>query len=163
PSILTTTVSQLPAGFQPRRRLDEPRTTTPVWPSCRSANLRTRRGMSRSAGSVMWGAYCPVCALWTSDAASTERAHGRPDGGLDRRHRCVGISAGADVGERADDAHEVRTRIEAETGSLLPDRANVVGHRRAVLEQVESAVGGIDRTRSDARPLPINESAEPVS
>ena len=44
-----------------------------------------------------------------------------------------------------------------------PDCANVVGHRRVVVEQVESTVGGIDRTRPDACPLPVDESAQPAA
>ena len=116
---------------------------------------------SRSRAS---SADCPP--LWiglASAGRSAESVHGM----LERRfvgpHRCVGVSTSSDVVECADDAGQVRPRVESQPGPLLPDGADVVGHGRVVVPQVESTVGGIDRTGSNACPLPVDESAEPAS
>lgn len=58
---------------------------------------------------------------------------------------------------------KVSPRVEGQPGPLLPDCEDVGGHRRVVVEQVESAVGGIDRPRADAGPLPVDEPAESVT
>src|SRR6056297_437485 len=74
--------------------------------------------------------------------------------------RFTGCTPAAQVIKASDDAREVRPWVECQPRALLPQSADVIGHCRVVLEQVESTVRRVDRTGANTCGLPVDDPGQ---